>query len=53
MELEQLRLELVKLTHHAGRSPDENLSFARKYLEFIVGKTQTEAVVLTKSAKTK
>lgn len=53
MNLEQLRLELVKLTHHAGRSPEENLAYVSKYLEFIIGKTQTNDVVLTKSAKTK
>lgn len=53
MELEELRLEIVKITHHAGRSPEENLAFAREYLDFIIGKTQAKNVVLAKPVKTK
>ena len=50
---QKLKLELLKLTHNAGRSPEEAIAYVNAYNDYIMAKSSAHVVNPKPMSKTK
>lgn len=50
---QKLKLELLQLTHHAGRSPEDAIIYAKAYFDYIMARSSASVVNPKPMGKTK
>lgn len=50
---QKLKLELLKLTHNAGRSPEEAIAYVNAYCDYIMAHSSVSVVNPKPMSKTK
>lgn len=43
-EEQKIRLELLQLTHNAGRSPEESIAYVNAYYDYLMAKSSASVV---------
>jgi hypothetical protein len=50
---QKLKLELLQLTHNAGRSPEESIAYVNAYYDYLMTKSSASVVNPKPMGKTK